>query len=120
MTSAIGINDMFIMTNAWHRTKFTDPVEVRLSEMMSEAAVAVTITSFTDVFSFAIGTWNSLPGVIMFCEYIAVALFFDYVYQLTFFSAAIAIFGDLERDGRHHVFFVKVKQITDYSSKFID
>lgn len=107
---------MFIMTNGWHRTKLTDSTDKRLSEMMSEAAVAITITSFTDVLSFMIGTWNSLPAVIMFCEYTAVALLFDYIYQITFFSAAIAIYGDLERQGRHCLVFVKVKPTKDSSS----
>lgn len=107
---------MFIMTNGWHRTNVNEPVDRRLSDMMSEAAVAISITSFTDVISFAIGTWNSLPAVIMFCKYTAVALFFDYVYQITFFSAAIALYGDLERDGRHCLFFAKVNSIKDHSS----
>lgn len=100
---------MFIMTNVWHRTKLTEPVNKRISDTLSEAAVAITITSFTDVLSFAIGTWNSLPGVIMFCEYTAMALLFDYIYQVTFYSAALAIFGDWEREGRHCLFFIKLK-----------
>uniref|UniRef100_A0A915HVW1 SSD domain-containing protein n=1 Tax=Romanomermis culicivorax TaxID=13658 RepID=A0A915HVW1_ROMCU len=113
----IGVNDMFIMTNAWHRTKRSDPTDRRLSEVMSEAAVAVTITSFTDVFSFAIGTWNSLPGIIMFCQYTAVALLMDYLYQITFYSAAIAIYGDMEREGFHCLFYKKVMNVAENDSQ---
>jgi len=104
---AIGVNDMFIMTNAWQRTGHDKPVAERLSEVMSEAAVAITITSLTDVLSFGIGMWNSLPGVILFCQYTAVALLMDYLYQISFFSAAIAIFGDWEQQKRHCLLYCK-------------
>lgn len=103
---------MCIMTTAWHRTKITSPVEERLAEMMSDAAVAITITSFTDVISFAIGSWNSLPAVIMFCSYTSVALLMEYVFQITFFAAAFAFYGHAEANGRHSMMLC-VKAIPD-------
>lgn len=51
----------------------------------------MTVTSVTDCLSFAIGLFSNLPVVQLFCLYTTVALFVDYVYQMTFFTALMGI-----------------------------
>lgn len=89
------------MMSAWHGTKKTDPPEVRFSHTLREAAVSVTITSVSDILAFAVGSWNSLPGVRLFCIYTAVAFAFELIYQCTFYAAAMALFAKAECEGRH-------------------
>jgi hypothetical protein len=61
--AAVGVDEMFIMSSAWHRTSpLLAPVD-RLALTVGEAAVSITITSFTDALSFAIGTWTNLASV---------------------------------------------------------
>lgn len=45
----VGIDDAFLMSAAWHRTNPDLIVSRRLSESLAEAAVAISITSFTDM-----------------------------------------------------------------------
>lgn len=67
--SGIGIDDTFVMLAAWRRTSMKDPVPLRMAQMLSEAAVSITITSITDFFSFWIGIFSPFPSVTIFCIY---------------------------------------------------
>uniref|UniRef100_A0A915K9B5 SSD domain-containing protein n=1 Tax=Romanomermis culicivorax TaxID=13658 RepID=A0A915K9B5_ROMCU len=100
---AIGVDDMFIQISAWHCTKFEWSAEDRFAEALSESAVAITITSVTDIISFLVGTWNPLPAMQMFCYYTALAMFFELLYQCTFYSAALYLLGKVETEGRHSI-----------------
>uniref|UniRef100_A0A1I7XI35 SSD domain-containing protein n=1 Tax=Heterorhabditis bacteriophora TaxID=37862 RepID=A0A1I7XI35_HETBA len=48
----IGIDDLFIMSAEWHRTSPNLSPARRIAETLSEAAVAITITSITDILTF--------------------------------------------------------------------
>lgn len=108
---------MFIMISAWHNTRFTDPPEKRFAEALSEAAVAISITSLTDIIAFSVGTWNPLPAMQMFCYYTATAMLFELVYQCTFYSAALFLIGRAESKGLHCITWKRAKSI-DNSSNF--
>lgn len=47
----IGIDDLFIMSAEWHRTNPKHSAERRIGQTLSEAAVAISITSVTDIVS---------------------------------------------------------------------
>ncbi|VDM54575.1 unnamed protein product [Angiostrongylus costaricensis] len=104
---AIGIDDMFIMNACWEQSDEHQPVPVRMSQTLSHAGVAVTITNITDIMSFAIGCITDLPGIQLFCLYACVSVAFCYFFQITFFCGLMAICGDLERQKRHCIFFYR-------------
>ena len=83
-TSGIGIDDMFIMLATWRKTSVRLPVEERLGQTYSEAAVSITITSVTDALAFGIGSITKLPAIRVFCLYTGIAIIFDYLYQVRF------------------------------------
>jgi hypothetical protein len=45
--SAIGVDEMFILSSAWHQTRVTHSPIDRMSESLAHAAVSITITSVT-------------------------------------------------------------------------
>lgn len=53
IVTCIGIDDAFLMTAAWHRTNPAQSAAKRLAETLSEAAVAISITSITDMVSIS-------------------------------------------------------------------
>jgi predicted RND superfamily exporter protein len=70
------------MLGAWQDTKRNLPPEKRMAQTLEEAGSAVTVTSLTSILSFGIGTFSSTPAISIFCKFIAVAIFFDYLYQV--------------------------------------
>ncbi|CAO4387108.1 unnamed protein product [Caenorhabditis nigoni] len=112
---AIGIDDMFLMNACWDQTSKSLSVPERMSKTLSHAGVAVTITNVTDIMSFAIGCITDLPGIQFFCIYACVSVAFSYLYQLTFFSGAMAIMGEVEREKRHCLFFYRTLCSVDIS-----
>jgi len=66
---------------------------------MSKAGVAITITSFTNILSFALGATSNLPILRSFCVYCCLGIFFDYLWEITFFSSYLAI--DIWRESKN-------------------
>ena len=87
----IGVDDMFVLVNAYDNTNPYLSIAERLGNAMSTAGMSITVTSFTDIFAFLIGSTTSLPALRNFCFFAALGIFFDYLYQLTFFAAFLAI-----------------------------
>lgn len=79
-----------------------------MSDTMGHAAVSVTITSLTDFLAFLVGIITVFPSVFGFCLYTAVAVLFDYVYQITFFAACLALDGYREDSNKHAITFQTV------------
>ena len=59
----------------------------RFGQTMKHAGVAVSVTTFTDVIAFFVGTNTLLPGLQSFCVYAAVSIFTIYAMQVTHFVA---------------------------------
>ena len=87
----VGVDDMFVIVNAYDNVEArVDPVE-RMGRTLRYAGMSVTVTSITDVIAFLIGSSTSLPALKNFCYYAALGIFFDYFYQVTFFTACVAL-----------------------------
>lgn len=114
------------MLSAWNHTDPALSLEKRMEETYKEAAVSITITSLTNILSFVVGglwpgytcvqVWCQLQldlfGPLwiefvfqIFCFYTGTGIFFVYLYNLTFFGAFLAFFGELEEKGCHGFFF---------------
>ncbi len=93
----VGMDDAFVMLSSWSR-KFKPDLSLKqvAKEAYQEAAVSITITSFTNIGSFLIGAL--MPGfgtVRIFCMYTAVGLVAVYLWTLTFYGAVLVKASEL-------------------------
>ncbi|CAD5226735.1 unnamed protein product [Bursaphelenchus xylophilus] len=116
IVTCIGIDDAFLMTAAWHRTNPEQSPAKRLAETLAEAAVAISITSITDMLTFGIGCMTSLPGVRLFCLYTFWGITFTYLYQVTYFAALMAYCGEMEDKGVHSLLWTETKEPGEYKT----
>ena len=70
-----------------------------MEETYKDAAVSITITSLTNILSFAIGMLlPSFKTVEIFCAYTTSGLMFVYILTLTIFGPCIILFNKLEKN----------------------
>lgn len=100
------------MLAAWRQTSSKLSVPERMGRTMSEAAVSITITSLTSMISFFIGVISDFASVRIFCTYSGFAVFFTFVWHITFFSASMAISAYCEENNRHAIFGFKVLPVS--------
>uniref|UniRef100_A0A183C6X1 SSD domain-containing protein n=1 Tax=Globodera pallida TaxID=36090 RepID=A0A183C6X1_GLOPA len=101
----IGVNDAFLMTHSWNRLarqKLAAPRRIGL--VFEEVGPSITITTLTNVVTFAIGALTPTPEISVFCMATAVALGFAYIYTLMLFAPLICFANvvedrKLKRDG---------------------
>ncbi|XP_025830631.1 protein patched homolog 1 isoform X2 [Agrilus planipennis] len=90
----LGVDDMFVMMASWddlpsHVKRL--PLEKRIGHMLKHAGVSITVTTFTDVVAFLIGSSTILPCLETFCLYAAAGVFMTFVFMVTFFTACFTL-----------------------------
>ncbi|XP_046993292.1 patched domain-containing protein 3 [Schistocerca americana] len=113
----IGIDDTFVMLAAWRRTPVTLTVPERMARTLSEAAVSITITSFTDMISFWIGIISPFPSVRIFCIYTGFAVCFTFLWHITFFAGCMALSGYVEQRNLHSFTCMRVLPVSKSDKK---
>eukprot|EP00448_Togula_jolla_P017809 CAMPEP_0170584290 /NCGR_PEP_ID=MMETSP0224-20130122/8611_1 /TAXON_ID=285029 /ORGANISM="Togula jolla, Strain CCCM 725" /LENGTH=883 /DNA_ID=CAMNT_0010907717 /DNA_START=89 /DNA_END=2740 /DNA_ORIENTATION=+ len=95
----IGVDDSFVIMNAFDRTDKSLSTVERMAQALSHAGVSVLVTSLTDFVAFAISVSSALPALSSFCMYAAFSVIMLFLLQLTFF-AALATFDARRVTGR--------------------
>ncbi|UYV62226.1 daf-6 [Cordylochernes scorpioides] len=95
------MDDTFMLITAWHQTDPKLPLGQRMEGCFSHVGVSITITSLTNLIAFLVGVITPFPAVYYFCIYITASILSCYIFQVTFFAGAMALFGRLEERGHH-------------------
>ncbi|XP_023241561.1 patched domain-containing protein 3-like [Centruroides sculpturatus] len=93
------VDDSFVVIACWRTTNTRDPVEKRMEDTYSKAAVSITITSLTNFCSYCIAMNCPFPIIKIFSYYAATCICFTYFFQLTFFGGCLALSGYREEKG---------------------
>ncbi|CAD7697418.1 unnamed protein product [Ostreobium quekettii] len=94
----LGIDDTFVIMGAYASTPPYHTVQQRIEETMMRAGTSIFVTSLTDFVAFAFGTFTRIPAMRAFALYAAAGVFFDFLYQVTFFVAFVVL--DTRREER--------------------
>ncbi|GMH91249.1 hypothetical protein TrVE_jg6783 [Triparma verrucosa] len=114
----VGIDDMFILTDAFDREPPSLPSSERVANALAEVGGSITLTSVTDFLAFSIGSTIDLPAVSYFCVTAALAVMSVFLIQITFFAACLAIDARRILNNRYDLLpcFVR-KQMEDWGQR---
>jgi hypothetical protein len=83
----IGVDDAYVIMGEYSRSQGS-PQE-RVVKALTKAGTSIAVTSVTDMVAFAAGVSSSLPALRDFCIFAAIGIFFDFLFQCTFFVAVL-------------------------------
>lgn len=103
---AVGVDNIFIMVHTYHRLereKFNSVAEA-IGEAIGQVGPSILQTAASEIACFAIGAISDMPAVKTFAMYAAVAIFFDFLFQITAFVALMALDERRYESGRLDLF----------------
>lgn len=103
---AVGVDNIFIMVHTYHRLnrqKYKSVAEA-IGEAIGQVGPSILQTAASEIACFAIGSLSDMPAVKTFAMYAAVAIFFDFLFQITAFVALMALDERRYESGRLDLF----------------
>eukprot|EP00117_Sycon_ciliatum_P023871 scpid9671/ scgid20192/ Niemann-Pick C1 protein len=100
---AIGVDDMFVLCDALARQDPRLPRRERVGGALRQVGASIAMTSTTDAITFALVAINAVPGVEAFAINATVAVIVDFVLQVTFFVACLALDEQRVDSGRAEI-----------------
>jgi Niemann-Pick C1 protein len=97
---AIGVDNNFIFTLAFHAMPRSLPPAERIARVFSELAVSVILAGSCIAFTFFLGVLTRMPAVVSFVLYAGTAIVLDVFILFTGFSAAIVLDARREESRR--------------------
>lgn len=90
---AVGVDNLFILVHTYNRLDKTmyKSVSESTADALGQVGPSILLTSISEGACFAIGSVTEMPAVKTFALYAAVAIFFNFVLQITAFVALMAI-----------------------------
>lgn len=104
----IGVDDVFVIVNAFDRERGTTSRKVesnadlakRSASALARAGASISVTSLTDLVAFAISSSSGLPALASFCGYASICITFLWVFASTFFTGCFVLDERRQRDNR--------------------
>ena len=89
---AIGVDNMFIIANANKRAEALElSISSQLGEALKEVGPSISTAAACEFLAFIVGYFTKIPALQSFCLVAALAVFFDYLFQITMFIAVLAM-----------------------------
>eukprot|EP00339_Tiarina_fusa_P000476 CAMPEP_0117030122 /NCGR_PEP_ID=MMETSP0472-20121206/21749_1 /TAXON_ID=693140 ORGANISM="Tiarina fusus, Strain LIS" /NCGR_SAMPLE_ID=MMETSP0472 /ASSEMBLY_ACC=CAM_ASM_000603 /LENGTH=1052 /DNA_ID=CAMNT_0004738069 /DNA_START=178 /DNA_END=3339 /DNA_ORIENTATION=+ len=83
--------NIFILVDTFEKTDMRLSVEDRISATMADVGASITVASLSESVAFLLGAITKMPAVQAFAIYASVAVFFDYVLQITAFVSLLSL-----------------------------
>ncbi|KAK6946537.1 Protein patched/dispatched [Dillenia turbinata] len=86
---AVGVDNMCILVHAVKRQPEEQSLDGRISNALVEVGPSITLASLSEVLAFAVGAFIPMPACRVFSMFAALAVFLDFLLQVTAFVALI-------------------------------
>jgi len=99
---AIGVDNMFIIANAYHKLKehSSAPIPTLIGETMTEVGPSITAAAICEFLVFTVGASTGIPSLEAFCLTAGIAVLFDYLFQIFMFVAFLSLDEYRKQDDR--------------------
>ncbi|KAJ0969094.1 hypothetical protein J5N97_021971 [Dioscorea zingiberensis] len=97
---AVGVDNMCILVHAVKRKPSDLPLEEKISNALVEVGPSITLASLSEVLAFAVGSFTPMPACRVFSMFAALAVFLDFILQVTAFVALIIFDSRRAEDNR--------------------
>ncbi|XP_053383047.1 NPC intracellular cholesterol transporter 1-like [Mercenaria mercenaria] len=99
---AVGVDNIFILVQTYQRDerKTGETLEDQVGRVLGIVGPSMLLTSFSESIAFFLGAWTDMPAVREFALYAAMAVFFDFILQITCFVSLMTI--DARRQEANH------------------
>lgn len=100
---AVGVDNIFILVQACHRPSSVGKEDVphMVGRVLGEVAPSMLLTSLSESVAFGLGAMSTMPAVRIFSLYAAVAVFFDFLLQVTAFVAILSLDYKRQQNNRY-------------------
>ncbi|CAD5208391.1 unnamed protein product [Bursaphelenchus xylophilus] len=101
---AIGVDDAYLMIHAWQhvstnfrtRPSKDDTIAERIALILIETGPSILISALANIFADAVGSFTGSMEITLLCVGNIASICVDFFYQITFFTAVLAILGQME------------------------
>ncbi|CAH8284969.1 unnamed protein product [Eruca vesicaria subsp. sativa] len=115
---AVGVDNMCILVHSVKRQEQELALETRVSNALMEVGPSITLASLAEILAFAVGAYIKMPAVRVFSLFAALAVFLDFILQVTAFVALIVFDFQRCEDKRVDCFpCIKKSQSSDGDDK---
>lgn len=90
---AVGVDNIFMLVHTFNRldqSKYNSTAE-QIGEALGQVGPSIILTSLSECCCFGIGSLSEMPAVRTFALYAAVAIFLDFIFQITAFIALMSL-----------------------------
>ncbi|GBG66859.1 hypothetical protein CBR_g70736 [Chara braunii] len=88
---AVGVDNMCILVHTMKRQGQSLPVDLRAGNALAEAGPSITLASMAETIAFLVGVLTPMPACRVFSLFAALAVFLDYILQMTVFVALMSL-----------------------------
>ena len=107
---AIGVDNIFLIVHSFDQQDKTESVDVQMAKALEKIGPNILITALSEAAAFLAGSIVPMPAVSSFSLYAAVAIFVDFILQMTCFIAFLSLNEQRVRANRVDLVpFIKVK-----------
>lgn len=101
---AIGVDNMFIISTAVKRSK-AGSLNDRIEEGLTEVGPSITTAALSEIVAFLVGAFTKMPAIQSFCIQAAIAIAFNYFFQITAFVSCLAWDEQRKAENRYDLAF---------------